>query len=64
MEIATRLDMPIRQVNSLISSALHYSDCKSFGELEAMFEPDWARIDGVENAAWRKVSQGRGRLRQ
>jgi DNA-binding CsgD family transcriptional regulator len=61
-EIADRLGLDVGEVALLVLSAAHYSGCRNIAELEAMFEPDWARLDDPPQSRWEKVG-GRQVLR-
>lgn len=61
-EIAIRLDLDPGLVDELIRSAIFYAGCRNIAELEAKFEPDWARIDEPPRSRWEKVG-GRQVLR-
>jgi DNA-binding CsgD family transcriptional regulator len=54
-EIASRLDLPEEKVEWLIESAMRQKNCRNLADLEAMFEPDWARIDTPPESRWEKA---------
>jgi DNA-binding CsgD family transcriptional regulator len=63
-EIAIRLHLDVEEVDRLISRAIYYSGCRNIAELEAKFEPDWARIDARPESRREKNEPARALARQ